>query len=66
MVLYFENMDLNKPSVIDIPIVHDQRGNLSVVGGRGTVPFDIRRLYYLYDVPGGTMRGGMRTENCVS
>lgn len=51
-------MDLNKPSVIDIPIVHDQRGNLSVVEGGELVPFDIRRLYYLYDVPGGTMRGG--------
>jgi hypothetical protein len=44
--------------MIDIPIVHDQRGNLSVVEGGMLIPFDIKRLYYLYDVPGGTMRGG--------
>ncbi len=51
-------MDFTRPSIIDIPIVHDQRGNLSVVEGGMLIPFDIKRLYYLYDVPGGTMRGG--------
>ena len=48
-------MDFQKPCVIDIPIVHDQRGNLSVVEGGELVPFDIKRLYYLYDVPGGAI-----------
>ncbi len=33
-------------------------GNLTVVENGDTVPFDIRRVYYLYDVPGGEMRGG--------
>lgn len=44
--------------MINIPIVHDQRGNLSVVEGGEQIPFDIKRLYYLYDVPGGASRGG--------
>lgn len=51
-------MDFTRPCMIDIPIVHDQRGNLSVVESGMLIPFDIKRLYYLYDVPGGTMRGG--------
>ncbi len=35
----------------------DRRGNLSVVQNRETVPFDVKRIYYLYDVPGGESRG---------
>lgn len=53
-----QEFDWNKPQLIDIPIVHDMRGNLSVVEGGELIPFDIKRLYYLYDVPGGTTRGG--------
>lgn len=53
----------NEPQIIDIPIVHDQRGNLSVVEGGDLVPFDIKRLYYLYDVPGGATRGGHAHKN---
>lgn len=51
-------MDWTKPKLIDIPIVHDKRGNLSVVEGEELIPFAIKRLYYLYDVPGGATRGG--------
>ncbi|MGB1936735.1 MAG: sugar 3,4-ketoisomerase [Akkermansiaceae bacterium] len=43
---------------IDFPVVHDERGNLSFVEGGQHIPFDIRRVYYLYDVPGGAERGG--------
>ena len=51
-------MNWNEPQLLDIPIAHDQRGNLSVVEGGELIPFDIKRVYYLYDVPGGTTRGG--------
>lgn len=51
-------MDFRIPQLIQIPIAHDQRGNLSVVEGGELIPFDIKRVYYLYDVPGGTSRGG--------
>lgn len=36
----------------------DRRGNLSVVEGNRDIPFEIKRVYYLYDVPGGEGRGG--------
>lgn len=42
---------------IDIPKIADPRGNLAVVE-KDTVPFEIKRVYYLYDVPSGAYRGG--------
>ena len=44
--------------LIDFPIVHDPRGNLSFIEGERQIPFPIQRVYYLYDVPGGAVRGG--------
>jgi dTDP-4-dehydrorhamnose 3,5-epimerase-like enzyme len=44
--------------LIDIPIAHDKRGNLSVIEGSKTIPFEIKRVYYLYDIPSGAKRGG--------
>jgi hypothetical protein len=44
--------------LIDLPQIHDPRGNLTFIEGHDHVPFDIRRIYYLYDVPGGAERGG--------
>jgi hypothetical protein len=44
--------------LIDLPKHHDPRGNLSVIEGGVQVPFDIARVYYLYDVPGGSSRAG--------
>lgn len=43
---------------IELPIVHDPRGNLTFVEGGRHIPFDIKRVYYLYDVPGGATRAG--------
>ena len=44
--------------VIELPKISDPRGNLSFVDGGNQLPFDIQRVYYLYDVPGGAERGG--------
>ncbi|MGY1767916.1 sugar 3,4-ketoisomerase [Geodermatophilus sp. SYSU D00779] len=44
--------------IVDLPRVTDPRGNLTFLEGRSQVPFDIARVYYLYDVPGGESRGG--------
>jgi hypothetical protein len=44
--------------LLDLPIVRDQRGNLTAIEGGRDVPFEIRRVYYLYDVPGGETRAG--------
>ena len=43
--------------IIDIPKITDVRGNLSVIEN-DVIPFDIKRVYYLYDVPSGSYRGG--------
>jgi hypothetical protein len=44
--------------LVTLPQVADARGNLTFIEGGRHVPFDIARLYYLYDVPGGADRGG--------
>lgn len=43
--------------IIDFPKIEDARGNLTFVEGDSHIPFEIRRVYYLYDVPGGAARG---------
>jgi hypothetical protein len=48
----------NDPRIIQLPRVTDARGNLSFVESQRHVPFEIRRVYFLYDVPGGESRGG--------
>jgi len=47
----------DKIHIIAIPKIEERRGNLSVIEN-DTVPFDIKRVYYLYDVPAGAERGG--------
>jgi dTDP-4-dehydrorhamnose 3,5-epimerase-like enzyme len=49
----FENCKL-----IELPKVYDERGNLTFIEGNRHIPFEIKRVYYLYDVPGGAMRAG--------
>lgn len=44
--------------MVAFPRINDPRGNLSFVEGGRHVPFDIQRVYWLYDVPGGAERGG--------
>lgn len=50
------NIDLCK--IIELPKIQDARGNLTFVENGSQIPFDIQRVYYLYDVPGGAERGG--------
>lgn len=45
-------------SIIEIDKHHHEKGNISVVENNITVPFEVKRTYYLYDVPGGESRGG--------
>jgi hypothetical protein len=44
--------------LIDLPKITDPRGNLTFIEANRHVPFEIQRVYYLYDVPGGSERGG--------
>ena len=49
---------IDKCRIIDLPVINDPRGNLTFIEGGRHIPFDIRRVYYLYDIPGGGARGG--------
>ena len=49
--------------IIELPKISDPRGNLTFIEGGGHIPFDIQRVYYLYDVPGGSERGGHAHKN---
>ena len=49
-------MSLEECRPIDLPVIHDKRGNLTFVEGGKHIPFEIKRVYYLYDVPGGATR----------
>lgn len=49
--------------IVDLPRVTDPRGNLTFIEGGSQIPFDVARVYYLYDVPGGESRGGHAHEN---
>lgn len=49
---------INKPKLIDLPKILDVRGNLSFIESQKHIPFKIFRTYWIYDVPGGEVRGG--------
>ena len=51
------NTTIENIQIIDIPKIEDTRGNLSVIE-KSTIPFAIKRVYYLYDVPSNAYRGG--------
>lgn len=60
---------MNKPtvfdcSIIELPKYHDPEGNLTPVYSNGFVPFDIKRVFYLYDIPGGESRGAHAHREC--
>ena len=51
-------MSLSDCKIIELPKIADRRGNLTFIENNRHIPFEIKRVYYLYDVPGGETRGG--------
>ena len=51
-------LSLQECKILSLPVVHDRRGNLTYIESSKIIPFEIKRVYYLYDVPGGAERGG--------
>lgn len=49
---------MKRVKIIDLPKILDPRGNLSFLESGNHIPFDIKRTYWIYDVPGGETRGG--------
>lgn len=58
-------MDRNLGYIIDLPKIFDPRGNLTVAEQRKNVPFDVARVYWVYDVPAGESRGGHAHKQCL-
>lgn len=56
-------MPLNDCKILELPKITDPRGNLTFVESGNHIPFDIKRVYYLYDVPGGSDRGAHAHKN---
>ncbi|MBC7994580.1 MAG: WxcM-like domain-containing protein [Rhizobacter sp.] len=51
-------MSIERCQILELPKIQDPRGNLTFVESNNHIPFNIARVYYLYDVPGGSERGG--------
>lgn len=56
-------MSLTECKIVDLPKINEPRGNLTFIEGGRHIPFEIKRVYYLYDVPGGAERGGHAHKN---
>ncbi len=60
---------MSMPTVFDcnliyLPKVGDRNGNITFVNNNNEIPFDVKRVFYLYDVPGGEDRGAHAHKNC--
>jgi dTDP-4-dehydrorhamnose 3,5-epimerase-like enzyme len=51
-------MSIANCKIIELPKIHHPSGNLTFLEANRHIPFEIKRIYYLYDVPGGATRGG--------
>lgn len=56
-------MPVSDCRIIDLPKIQDPRGNLTFIENSSQIPFDIKRVYYTYDVPGGSERGSHAHRN---
>lgn len=59
-----QTMDLKECSLINLPKIVDPRGTLTFLEGGRHIPFDVKRVFYLYDVPGGADRAGHALKRC--
>ena len=54
---------LSKCQLVNLPKIIDPNGSLTFLENSKHIPFDIRRVYYLYDIPGGGVRGSQSEAN---
>ena len=57
-------MNLSQCRIVDLPKISDPRGNLTFLEGDRHIPFQVKRVFYLYDVPGGAERAGHALRTC--
>lgn len=51
-------------SIIELPRIEDEKGNLTAIEGNINLPFELARVFYLYDIPGGEARGAHAHKEC--
>ena len=56
-------MDNDTCKIVELPKIFDPRGNFTFIEGERHIPFTMRRVFWIYDVPGGEMRGGHAYHN---
>lgn len=54
---------IKSPRIINLPKIFDPRGNLTFLQNTDQIPFSIKRVFWIYDVPGGEYRGGHANKN---
>lgn len=57
-------MSITDCKLIDLPKINDPRGNLTFLESERHLPFEFKRIFYLYDVPGGAVRAGHALKTC--
>jgi len=57
-------MSMQACQIIELPKIHDPRGNLTFIESGRHLPFEFKRAFYLYDVPGGESRAGHALKSC--
>jgi hypothetical protein len=57
-------ISVNNCNLIELPKIYNRAGNITPVHGNVEVPFEIKRLFYLYDIPGGESRGAHAHKKC--
>jgi dTDP-4-dehydrorhamnose 3,5-epimerase-like enzyme len=50
--------------ILELPRINDRSGNITAIQNKEEIPFDIKRIFYLYDVPGGESRGAHAHKKC--
>lgn len=51
-------------SVIELPKIHNRAGNITPITNNENIPFDVKRVFYIYDIPGGEDRGAHSHKEC--
>lgn len=69
IILYSRKLMIKKPtvydcSIIELPKIENRAGNITPIHGSINIPFDIKRVFYSYDIPGGEARGAHAHKEC--
>ncbi len=51
-------------AIFELPRINNRSGNITAIQNKEEIPFDVKRIFYLYDIPGGESRGAHAHKNC--